>query len=134
MIALGINYGKGITLMRNVSHNEDISEKYLGQIIIPLKAAGLVTSQRGSHGGYSLARDPQSITVKDVVEAIEGEIVPVPCTDESTEPCGRVTMCAAAKVWRRLADEMRKCLAATTLADLVKDSRECREQAENYAI
>jgi Rrf2 family protein len=134
MIALSMKYGQGITLMRDVSRNEDISEKYLGQIIIPLKAAGLVTSQRGSHGGYSLARDPKTITVRDVVEAIEGDIVPVPCTDESSEPCERLTMCAAAKVWKRLADQMRTCLAATTLADLVKDSHQCREQVENYAI
>ena len=59
----------------------DISEKYLGQIIIPLKSAGLVISHRGAHGGYSLARPPEDITVKDVVEAIEGTIAPVPCVD-----------------------------------------------------
>jgi Rrf2 family protein len=134
MIALGMRYGTGATLMRDVSRIEDISEKYLGQIIIPLKAAGLVASQRGSHGGYSLARDPKTITVRDVVEAIEGDIVPVPCTDASAEPCARVTMCAAATVWKRLADDMRKCLESTTLADLAADARRCGDPAENYAI
>lgn len=81
MVALALRYGDGISLLREISRQEGISEKYLGQIIIPLKAAGLVLSQRGAHGGYSLARPPGDITVRDVVEAIEGSIAPVPCVD-----------------------------------------------------
>jgi len=81
MVALALNYGQGSALLKDVARHEGISEKYLGQIIIPLKSAGLVVSQRGAHGGYSLARPPDAITVKDVVEAIEGAIAPVPCVD-----------------------------------------------------
>jgi Rrf2 family protein len=133
MIALGVRYREGITLMKDVSRGEGISEKYLGQIIIPLKAAGLVSSQRGSHGGYALAKPPEQVTVKDIVEAIEGDIVPVPCTDDS-ENCGRASTCAAAKVWKRLTDDMKKSLSAFTLADLVRDARDARESGPNYEI
>jgi len=133
MIALGMKYGQGITLMKDVSRSEDISEKYLGQIIIPLKAAGLVSSQRGSHGGYALGKPPEKITVKDIVEAIEGEIVPVPCTDVS-EPCERAGFCAATKVWRHLAEDMKKSLASFTLSDLVRDAKDSRITGANYEI
>ena len=81
MVALALNYGQGSALLKDIARREGISEKYLGQIIIPLKASGLVVSHRGAHGGYALARAPEGITVKDVVEAIEGAIAPVPCVD-----------------------------------------------------
>src|SRR5512137_2031028 len=81
MVALAVNWGGGTSLLRDIARQEGISEKYLGQIIIPLKTAGMVTSHRGAHGGYSLGRPPRDITVKDVVEAIEGKIAPVPCVD-----------------------------------------------------
>lgn len=133
MIALGVRYAEGITLMKDVSRSEAISEKYLGQIIIPLKAAGLVSSQRGSHGGYALAKPPEQVTVKDIVEAIEGEIVPVPCTDVA-EPCGRAGQCAATKVWKRLAEDMKKSLSSFTLADLVRTAKDARVTGANYEI
>ena len=102
MVALALRYGDGISLLRDVARQEGISEKYLGQIIIPLKAAGLVLSQRGAHGGYSLARPPEDITVRDVVEAIEGSIAPVPCVDPAAG--ASVGECGAAsgrpRAWR----------------------------------
>jgi Rrf2 family protein len=83
MVALAQRYGAGVTLMKDVAREEGISEKYLGQIIMPLKSAGLVVSQRGTHGGYSLARPSAEITVRDVIVAIEGPIAPAPCTDRA---------------------------------------------------
>jgi Rrf2 family protein len=133
MVALAMNHGRGITLMRDVSRSEDISEKYLGQIIIPLKGAGLVSSQRGSHGGYALARSPGEITVRDVVEAIEGRICPAPCVEDPKE-CARVTSCVAARVWRKLSRDIEKSMASFTLADLVRQARRIGEPAENYSI
>jgi Rrf2 family protein len=133
MVSLAINYGHGITLMKDVSRGEDISEKYLGQIIIPLKSAGLVTSQRGSHGGYALSRPPEEITVKDVVEAIEGKISPVPCV-EDPESCARATSCVAAQVWKKLAEGMEESLASFTLSELARQANEIREPAANYTI
>ncbi len=133
MVALAMNYGQGITLMKDVSQREDISEKYLGQIIIPLKNAGFVASQRGSHGGYSLSRPPEEITVRDVVTAIEGKISPVPCVDDP-EACTRVTLCVAARVWKKLSEDMEKSLSSFTLADLVRQAREVRGSVLNYAI
>jgi Rrf2 family cysteine metabolism transcriptional repressor len=133
MVFLASSYGNGIVLMKDVSRREEISEKYLGQIIIPLKNAGLVTSQRGSKGGYALARLPESITVKDVVEAIEGDLAPVPCVEDS-EPCARKSSCIAARVWKKLADDMAASLSSFTLAELARQAREMGEPVPNYSI
>jgi Rrf2 family protein len=133
MVALAMNYGNGITLMKHVSRAEGISEKYLGQIIIPLKSAGLVDSQRGSHGGYALSRPPQEITARDVVEAIEGKIAAAPCA-EDPRSCARSASCVTARVWRKLTEDMETSLSSFTLAELARQARELRETAANYVI
>jgi Rrf2 family protein len=133
MVALAMNYGKGIALLKDVSRREGISEKYLGQIIIPLKASGLVASQRGAHGGYALAQPPERITVKDVVEAIEGKISPVPCAEEESA-CDRSTSCVVMGVWRNLRQDIEKSLSSFTLAELARQAREEIAPAENYVI
>ena len=145
MVALALRFGSGIVLLRDVARQEDISEKYLGQIVIPLKAGGLVISQRGSRGGYSLARPPESITVRDVVEAIEGAIAPVPCVDlaagasagecgENPAGCERATTCVATRVWKKLRDDIVQSLASFTLADLARQAREVGQPVGNYVI
>jgi Rrf2 family protein len=145
MVALALNHGNGISLLREIARREGISEKYLGQIMIPLKASGLVASHRGAHGGYSLARPPEAITVKDVVEAIEGAIAPVPCVDAaagaSKAECGdgaegfqRPTTLVATRVWRKLHDDIVASLSSFTLRDLVREARELGQPAENYVI
>jgi Rrf2 family protein len=135
MLVLAANYGKGVTLMRDVSKSEDISEKYLGQIIMPLRSSGLVTSQRGSHGGYFLAREPREITVREVVEAIEGKIAPDPDAD-NPDTFNKPTAFVAARVWKKLAADMETSLGSFTLAELARQAREMREKepAENYVI
>lgn len=143
MVALALNYGSGISLLRDVSRREGISEKYLGQILIPLKAAGLVVSQRGSHGGYSLARSPEDITVRDVVEAIEGRIAPAPCAGEaasdpecfeSPTACERATTCVVTNVWRKLQADIATSLASFTLGGLARQAREMEASTGDYVI
>jgi Rrf2 family cysteine metabolism transcriptional repressor len=154
MVSLSMSYGNGITLLRDVSRSEGISEKYLGQIIIPLKSAGMVVSQRGSHGGYSLARPPEEITVKDVVEAIEGRIAVVSCVEDGScdeegdprpaplprpsrrqsEGCPRAVSCVARSVWRKLSEDIERSLSSFTLAELARQAQEISRPAPNYAI
>ena len=145
MVALALRFGSGSVLLKDVARQEGISEKYLGQIIIPLKAAGLVISQRGSRGGYALARPPEGVTVRDVVEAIEGSIAPVPCVDpaagagvgecgENPAGCERATTCVATGVWRKLRDDIVASLASFTLARLARQAREMGQPVDNYVI
>ena len=145
MVALALRYGSGSILLREIARQEGISEKYLGQIVIPLKAAGLIASHRGAHGGYFLARLPEDITVKDVVEAIEGRIAPVPCVDpeagagvgecgENPAGCDRVTTCVVTQVWKKLRLDIDRSLSSFTLAALARQARELGQTAENYVI
>ncbi len=145
MVALALNYGRGSSLLKDLARQEGISQKYLGQIVIPLKASGLVTAQRGAHGGYSLARPPEAITVRDVVEAIEGAIAPVPCVDpeagagpaecgQSGNGCDRATTCVATRVWQKLRDDIRGSLSSFTLAALAREAREIGPPAADYVI
>jgi Rrf2 family protein len=135
----------GISLLREIARQEGISEKYLGQIIIPLRASGLVASHRGAHGGYSLGRPPSEISVKDVVEAIEGAIAPVPCIDaaagagkaecaEEADGSPRATTRAAALVWRKLHDQITATLGSFTLQALAREARDAGPPVENYVI
>jgi len=133
MVALALNYGNGITLLRDVARREGISEKYLGQIIIPLKNAGLVTSQRGSHGGYALAQPPEAVTVKDVVEAIEGKIAAVLCVNDP-QACVRATSCVATGVWKKLSEDIERSLSTFTLGALARQARELATTDASYEI
>ena len=136
MVALALNWGKGTLLLKEISRREDISEKYLSQIVIPLKGAGLVVSRRGPRGGYALARPPEAITAREVVEAIEGPIVPVPCTADGGggASCARATMCSAASMWRRLRADIEASLSSFTLADLARQARRLGAGADSYSI
>ena len=122
MTRLALNHGKGATLMRDISRTEGISEKYLGQIIIPLRGAGLVSGRRGAGGGYTLTRTPSRITVRDIVEVLEGDISLVPCAGDP-DACRRRGACAATAVWQRLAADMSRLLASYTLKDLADEAR-----------
>jgi Rrf2 family protein len=145
MVALAARYDRGVALMKDVARGEGISEKYLGQIIMPLKAAGLVVSQRGTHGGYSLARPPREITVKDVVTAIEGPVAPVPCAAaDAIEPerggrgvdacCPRRETCVTRKVWVALRQDIESSLDSVTLLDLAREAREAARTAADWVI
>ena len=143
MVALAMSYGTGISLLQEIARREGISEKYLGQIVIPLKTAGLVVSQRGSHGGYSLARPPEDITVREVLEAIEGRIAPAPCAGEaasdpecieSPSACERATTCVLTRVWRKLQDDIEGSLGSFTLGSLARQAREIEQRPTDYVI
>ena len=133
MLELGLYYGKGPVFLKDIAKREEISEKYLSQIIIPLKAAGLVESIRGAHGGYVLSRDPKQITMKDIVETLEGSLDLVGCV-RRPKMCGRVSLCVTRNLWRKVSDNISQALASVTLEDLVKDYKEVAAQSTLYNI
>lgn len=116
---LALNYGKGLTFLKDISANQDISEKYLGQIIIPLRAAGFVSSSRGAHGGYSLSRSPAQINLLDVVNTLEGSNCIVECIKDPTV-CDRTEKCPTRGVWEKLDKTIGDYLRSVTIEDIVK--------------
>ncbi|MCQ9208212.1 MAG: RrF2 family transcriptional regulator [Omnitrophica bacterium] len=134
MLDLAIHYGNGPILLKDIAARQEISEKYLGQLAAPLKAAGVITSIRGAHGGYTLARAPQDITLKEVVTAAEGSLDLVECVS-SPKICHRVNLCVTRDIWGRLSEKLAEVLESTTLQDMVNMQAEKQElQPLAYSI
>ncbi len=133
MVELGIRFGEGPIFLKDIAKTEEISEKYLSQIIIPLKSAGLVDSFRGAHGGHVLSRPPEQITMKQVIEALEGNFNLVGCV-KNPKICQRVAVCVTRDLWCRLGEHIASMLEDITLDKLVKQYRDKKQRAASYII
>ena len=122
MLMLARNYGKGSVYLKDIAKSEEISEKYLSQIIIPLRGVGLVSSIRGAHGGYTLAKAPAEITMKDIVNVLEGDCL-VDCIKDPAA-CARMQTCASRDIWEMLGGKISDLLASISLEQLVQLDRE----------
>jgi Rrf2 family protein len=119
MLALALNYGKGPALLKDIAKGQNISEKYLSLIIIPLRGVGLVNSIRGAYGGYSLAKDPSQITMKEIVDVLEGDCSLVNCV-KNHSTCPRVPICVSHDIWEIISGKISETLNSITLDMLVK--------------
>ncbi len=102
---------------RRIAQVQGISQPYVDQLLMPLKARGLLRSQRGRYGGYWLARDAEKISVLDILEALEGSMALSECVDKPEE-CPYSGACQAHRVWKGATLSLRNELAGITLAEL----------------
>jgi Rrf2 family protein len=123
MAVLALSYGQSPVFLKDIAKEENISEKYLSLIIIPLRRLGLVNSIRGAHGGYSLAKDPSQITLKEIVDVLEGDCSLVDCV-KNPSTCPRVSICASHDIWAIIGGKISETLSSTTLDMLVKMKQE----------
>lgn len=123
--------GKFITL-KDVSERQNISVKYLEQIVTPLNRAGLLKSGRGAQGGYRLARNPAEYTVGDILRAIEGSFAPIACLEDEENQCENYSTCATVEFWEGLYKVINEYLDQTTLYDLVEIQKS--KMGGNYYI
>ena len=137
MLELALNSGKGPVPLRDLASRQEISAKYLEQLLIPLKGAGLVKSVRGARGGYMLARDPEHISLYDIVRSLEGPLAPVECVQDP-QYCDRVGGCTVHLVWGEMGTMLVDFLSGMTLADMVVKQREkdriCKPEAAVAAV
>ena len=127
MLDLAYNHTGSFIPIKNISQRQDISDKYLEQIITQLSRAGLVKSARGAQGGYMLAKEPQEYTVGEILRLLEGNLAPVACVDDTKEASTRADECVTMEVWREIKDAVNKVVDNITLADLVEQQRQkCR--------
>jgi Rrf2 family protein len=118
LVDLAAYYGKDPQLIREIARRQEISQSYLEQIVIALRAAGLIKSVRGAKGGLMLARAPSSIPLAEVVDALEGSFALVECVDEPNT-CNRAPDCATRGLWIELKNAMDGVFKGKTLQDLV---------------
>ena len=116
--------------LRDIANRQEISEKYLEQIISLLNKAGMVRSIRGSQGGYRLVRKPEEYTVGDILRQTEGSLAPAACVEDE-KSCGRIDACVAIRIYEKINEAVRGVVDGITLADMVAWHN---EQVGNFVI
>ena len=123
MIDLAQHDAGGYIPLRDISKRQQISAKYLEQIVTLLARAGYVKSMRGAQGGYKLAFSPEEYTVGMILRVTEGNLAPVACLEDATNQCERSQCCATLSVWEKLDKAINDVVDHITLADLVEEQK-----------
>jgi Rrf2 family protein len=119
ILELASRFGEGPIELKEIARSQEISIKYLEQVIIPLRTAGIVKSARGSKGGYSLAKPPSEICLFDVVETLEGPLYLVDCIKDS-KLCRRSSSCVTRDIWSEVSEALHRVLKSITLDEMVR--------------
>ncbi|MCR5149825.1 MAG: RrF2 family transcriptional regulator [Clostridiales bacterium] len=131
MLDLAQHYEEGFISLKDISKRQEISKKYLEQIIIIINKPDFLKTNRGSQGGYKLAKSPSEYTVGDILRLTEGSLSPVDCVDNPSE-CERYAGCLTLPVWKHLSEIINDYLDSVTLQDILDTQQE--EYAINYVI
>ena len=131
IIELAENDRKSPLQLKIIAQRQDISAKYLEQLMVVLKSAGLVRSIRGAKGGYLLAKTPNQIKLSDVFHCLEGPVTTVECV-ENEDYCRRAPDCAARQVWIQVQEAIEGVLQSITLQDVVDRAK--GDRALDYQI
>lgn len=118
MIDLAVNDKGDYVSLKDISNRQEVSLKYLEQIMTMLNKAGYVKSTRGNNGGYRLAKSPEEYKVGDILRKTEGDLAPIACVNG--EECGKRENCKTFKFWQGLDNVINEYVDSKTLADLIK--------------
>ena len=133
MLDLAANNTGEYIKVKEIAERQNISEKYLEQIIAVLNKAGFVRSVRGAQGGYRIAKEPEYYTVGMILRLTEGNLNPVACLDDEVNECERCDTCETLKVWTHLSKAIDAVVDGYTIADLLEEQLS-REDSMNYSI
>ena len=137
LYALAREYQHGPVLITRLSQQESIPQKFLEQILLNLKATGLVSSKRGKGGGYFLAQPPEEVTLASVIRLMEGPIAPLPCASETRfrkcDECPDIETCGTRIVMKDVRDAMAHILDGTTLAEVCRKVDQARRKQSGVA-
>jgi Rrf2 family protein len=132
MLDLALHAGDGPVALKDIAARQDISEKYLSNLIPLLKNAGFVHSVRGSQGGYTLARPPRELTLKDILLVLEGSMCLVECAEKPLL-CQRSEDCLMRDVWCEVTGKMFEALESYTLEALT-ERQKLKTKVLSYSI
>lgn len=119
MLDLALEEGE-IVKLKDVAERQEISVKYMEQIISVLQKAGYVKSMRGPGGGYMLSKRPEEYTVGMILRLIEGSLAPVSCLEDEVNACERSSICVTLRLWQMLYDAINDVVDKVTLKDMVE--------------
>ena len=122
MIDLAENYNGNYIPLKDIAARQEISQKYLESITAELTKNALLEGQHGKGGGYKLSKDPEGITVGDVLRITEGDLAPVSCLEVNAKPCVRAAECRTLSMWRDFYKTVNDFFDGITLDVLAKKS------------
>ena len=122
MLDLAEHYDQGPTRLGEIAKRQDISVKYLEQLIIPLKQSNFIRSVRGAKGGHILARPPEEISIGQIVTALEGGTELIGCIGNPDE-CGRSDSCLTRCIWRDVSKAIYDQLHSITLSTILENEK-----------
>lgn len=124
LIDLAEHQDEGFVSLKAVAQRQDISKKYLEQIVPMLNRCNVLQTNRGFQGGYRLAKKPGEYTVGEILRITEGSLAPVSCLEQSPNECSRMQSCPTLYVWQGLYDVINNYLDSITLQDILNKIRE----------
>ncbi len=124
MLDLAMAGNDGAVRVKDIAKRQEISAKYLEQIITVLSKAGYLKSTRGPQGGYRLARRPEEYSVGMILRLTEGSLAPVACLEEGAQECSRSASCVTLRLWKELDAAISGVVDKYTLADLMQWQQE----------
>ena len=134
MMALGRRHGSGPILIADLAAEDGMPKKFLENILLTLKNAGILQSRKGKGGGYFLARPPEEIMVGQVIRTLEGPLAPVPCVSETAyqkcSECRDETACGIRLVMSDVRDAVAEILDKTSLKEMLGRSDSAMMQAK----
>ncbi len=131
LIELAEQRDKGFIALKEIADKQNISKKYLEQIIPILNRSGILITNRGYQGGYKLAKEPGEITIGEILRNTEGSLAPVACMEQSPNQCERCNECVTLPIWIGLERVVNEYLDGITLQDVLEQKV---NGANNYVI
>jgi Rrf2 family cysteine metabolism transcriptional repressor len=123
ILELAENYGKGPLQLKAIARRQELSVKYLEQLMAVLKSAGIVRSIRGARGGYVLAKAPGKVKISECFNCLEGPVITAECI-ENSRFCARSLDCVARGLWAQLQQVISGVLDSMTLQDLLERAKD----------
>ncbi len=124
LVDLAVHSEEGIVSIQSIANRQNISVSYLEQLVGKMRRAGIVTSVRGAAGGYRLAKSPSTISVGDVLRALEGDLEAVDCPGNDEIPtCEAAPKCVTKYVWKRINDSISQAVDTIMIEELVQESK-----------
>ena len=119
MLDLAMHSADGFVALKDIAERQDISKKYLEQIVPLLHKADLLRTNRGYQGGYALAKSPEKYTIGEILRVTEGNLCPVSCLQYPVNECPRASECLTLPVWEGLYKAINDYLDSVTLQDII---------------
>lgn len=119
MLDLAYHQDEGYIALKDIARRQDISKKYLEQIVSLMRGPDILATSRGYRGGYRLARPPRDYTVGEILRLTEGSLAPVACLEEGADECPRAASCETLPVWQGLYTRITDYLNSLTLQDII---------------